>query len=91
MFRYFLHAKGENFGKTDHNVYSDNHGQILWDEHVKNNIFLKIYNISFTKSTPSSRNNVDVHLNYYGNNYNTCSNNIVIGERGIRVYKGVNN
>ena len=53
--------------------------------------FLKIYHISFTKSTPSPRNNVDVHLNYHGKNWDTCGNNIVTGERGIRVYTRLNN
>ena len=38
MFGYFLHAKAENFRKTDRDVYSDYHGQNIWDEHVKNNI-----------------------------------------------------
>ena len=36
-----MRAKGKHFRKTDRNVYSDNHGQIIWDEHVKNNIFKK--------------------------------------------------
>ena len=68
-----MRAKEKSFRKTDRNVYSDNHGQIIWDEHVKNNIFLKyIIIISFTKSTPSRRNNVDVHLNYHGKNCDTC-------------------
>ena len=36
-----------------------NHGQIIWDEHLKT-FFKNIYHISFTKSTPSPRNDLDV-------------------------------
>ena len=72
MFGYFLRAKAENFRKTDPDVYSDYHGQNIWDEHIKNNIFKKYITYQSQSQLPPLRNNVDVHLNYYGNNCNTC-------------------
>ena len=51
-------------------LISFNHGQIIWDEHVKNNIFFNISHI-LHKVDPLPRNNVDVHLNYHGKNCDT--------------------
>ena len=72
-------------------MYSDNHGQMIWDEHVKNNIFKKYITYPSQRRPPPPRNNVDVHLNYHGKNCDTCGNNIVTGERGIRVYTRLKN
>ena len=52
-----------------------NHGQIIWDEHLKTTFFKNISHI-LHKVDPLPQNNVDVQ----------SGNNIVTGEREIRVY-----
>ena len=70
-----LYGKGNHCKKNLSSFPTYNHGQIIWDEHVKNNIFKKYITYPSQRRPPPPRNNVDVHLNYHGKNCDTCGNN----------------
>ena len=65
--------------------------QTIMDKLSKKQHFLKYITYPSQSRPPPPQNNVDVHLNYHGKNCDTCGNNIVTGERGIRVYTRLNN